>query len=143
MPTPKPENDVRYCIINPRGGQITVQLQANNALRSPAKFALYPAGSNTPTEIWNLIPGDLGSSTYPIKAASDTLQGYALAWRIDCCSMDSAINHGMVSISILQDGAPCPLTKPTQWVLTNVPNCEANENNVIVKTGFLRFVFKS
>jgi hypothetical protein len=144
MPTPKPEDDVRYCIINPQGGQITVQLQANNALRAPSKFALYPpADFDNPREIWDMKPGDLGSSTYPIKAASDTLQGNALAWRIDCCSMEPSIDHGMVSISILQGGAPCPLTKPTQWVLTNVPNCEANENNVIEKTGFLQFVFKS
>ncbi len=143
MPTPKPGDDVRYCIINPQGGKITVQLQANNALRAPGKFALYPANSDKPSKIWDMAPGDLGSSNHVIEAPSDTLQGYALAWSIGCCSKVSSIPHGMVSISILQDGVPCPLTKPTQWELTNVPNCQDKGNNVIVKTGFLKFLFKN
>jgi len=120
---PNIENEMRFCIINPQGGPVTIRLEANNALRAVGKFALFDAG-NQPQEQWPMKAGDTGSADFTIQTPPQSLKRMVMTWAVLCCSMLPAVDRGIVSIQILQDGAPCPLTKTALWVLTDIANCQ-------------------
>lgn len=126
-----PANEVIYCMINEKGGRVSVKLRANNALATGSEFALWASDAATERERWKLSAGTTGEGMHPITVSPKTIPGNYLSWAITVCSVLSAGDTGTVEIEISQDGVSCPLTKDLRWSLENVPQCDAAGDNVI------------
>lgn len=137
MPTMAPVTK-RFCIINPNGGTLTVRLYANNMTQSGADFLLEDSTSME-LDSWKAASGAAGHDEHVVKAVVATLSGATLRWEILVCALSPNANDANIEIQVLQDGAPCQLTKPTSWALTDVPTCQSGHTTAI--HGSLTFLF--
>ena len=130
----------RSCVIDAEGGPLSVQLLANNALRAGADFRIVKTPGSNPRETWKMAAGDTGTDTHEVDTTPDTLDGNILAWEILVCAMIPTIDVGAVEIQVHQDGVSCPMTKPAQWSLEEIPACEKKRVKPISIRGSLTFL---
>jgi hypothetical protein len=119
----------RYCLVDPAGGPLKVTLSANNGVRVGGKFALRK--ENADLEAWDAATGDRGSTTHEMETAPRDTLHLALQWRLLCCSFIPGADSARIAVEVVQDGVPCPMTKPAQWEPT-VPPCDSDQQRPIV-----------
>ena len=123
---PVGSNQMRHCLIDQNGGNLTVLLYANKALRAGADFKLFEDNSGDSILNFKMAAGDTGVGSHELSISMISNKS-KLVWQILCCSLVSTIDSGMVAVQILQNGVPCPMTKSAQWDLTGVPDCRTGE----------------
>ena|SRR5260221_6709110 len=106
-------------IVKLDGGPLTVKLFANNYIAAKTAFGLYNLTSNAQIEAWNLIVGN----SYVLQTPFNQLPNTQITFQFQYCSTVPAITDGIVEIQFLQDNVTCPITAPTKWVLSNIPDC--------------------
>jgi hypothetical protein len=119
-----PDIQGRFCMINQKGGPVSVVLNANNALRAGADF-LFSDQNGAQKGNWKMGAGNSGSANQPLPAPVANKD--VLNWQILCCSLHPNVDAGIVEIQIMQDGVSCQMTKPAQWNLQNVPQCRTGQ----------------
>ena len=130
----------RSCVINAEGGTLSVRLFANNALRAGADFRIVKTVGSAPRETWKMAAGDTGTGIHEVTSNSQTLDGNILAWEILVCAQIPTVDVGAVEIQVHQDGVSCPMTKPAQWSLEEVPACGKKKLKPISIRGNLTFL---
>lgn len=143
MSTTTLQVDVRYCVLDLQGGQITIKVKANNGLRTGTKFALWEKnaqGDWVKYKEYELSTGDSGSASVTLDEDVSTLERHGLNWLIQVCSFIPGVENGVIRMSIEQDNGPCQITKPLEWSRTNLQNCETGELKQISSS--LQFLFK-
>ena len=77
-----------------------------------------------------MATGDQGFDEHTVTGPGipvPSLDHNTMTWEILVCSFIPGIDSGVVEIVVRQDGAPCPMTKPARWNLTNVPSCDSGQ----------------
>jgi hypothetical protein len=134
MADAKPE---RSCPISLAGGHLVIRIQANNALQTGARFAIWDTLGRTALEQWTISAGVAGFSDHTVGTPTSQLDGAFLTWSIIVCSHDPQIGDGTVSVAVIQDGQPCASAPEASYPLQNIPFCA--DGRVIPITDELRF----
>lgn len=94
-----------YCLIDPKGGPIKIQLTVNNGIRSNSSFVLWELQDEKwiKKEKWNLVTGDKGFDECIIPQKPDELENNSLAWSVNSCAMIKNLERGEFTIRIIQD----------------------------------------
>ena len=97
---------INYCLINPLGGVIKVELTVNNGIRSASRFLLWEKNGDTwgEKEGFGMITGDNGIEDYILLEKPNKIENDLLGWNIQACAQINGANHGEFKISIYQDG---------------------------------------
>ena len=117
----------RHCIIDPQGGEVSLQLKVNNGIRAGAGFNLLLKEDNSIKEQWRMKTGDDGSDEYVLKLNTKELSNCGITWEILCCSLIPAVESGRAEIVVKQDNDLLPMTKLAAWNISDVPNCSDNK----------------
>lgn len=135
---PPQAHTLRFCIIDRDAGPVTVQLRANNGLQCGAEFKVIITDTGT-VETFELATGAPGTAERNIATEPTRLLEGGLSWEFLVCSLSAQVDAGRVEIVLLQDGVSCPLTKPTSWLVEQIPECAAAQDNVVAQRGSLIF----
>lgn len=96
-----------YCLVDPQGGAIKVELTINNGIRSGALFILWEKDSNDKwieKESFKMITGDDGIEKHILLEKPAEIENDLLAWNIKACAQINDANHGEFVVTIYQDG---------------------------------------
>ncbi len=94
-----------YCLIDPNGGAIKVQITANNGIRTGSIFILWEIqqGKWVKKEKFQAITGDDGLDEFILLEKPQDIENDSLAWSINACSLVPSVQRGEFTIVILQD----------------------------------------
>lgn len=106
-----------YCMVNPQGGAIKVELKVNNGIRSASKFLLWEQknGEWKKKENFQLITGDDGIEDKILLEKPGDIENDLLAWNINACAQIPNAIMGTFEVAIYQDGKKL-------WNKTSVQN---------------------
>ncbi len=115
-----------YCLLNPQGGAITVQLTVNNGLRTGAVFILWELQNKkwAKKEKFRLTTGDNGIASFTLTEAPANIENDSLAWSINTCATIPSVSKGDFTITIIQDGIKRWKKKASRLV----PNCSEGKH---------------
>ena len=99
---PKPN----YCLVDPQGGAIKVELTINNGIRSGSLFTLWEKGSDkwNQKEAFKMLTGDDGMENHILLEKPAEIENDLLTWNIRACAQINDANHGDFVVTIYQDG---------------------------------------
>lgn len=107
------------CLINPKGGDVSVIISANNTIRCAGFIYIGQPDANGKFSVIHKIKFKTGNSgTWPSvlpELASRLAKHYGLAWRFNACAMHGAVENGTVKVEVFQDGQKCRTTQNTTY----------------------------
>ena len=134
------DSKLRYCIINPESGRLTIKLWVSEYLLSGADFKVF-AENKSLIEQFKLSADSDDYATYFIKEDIQGLNKAQMAWNILFCSNNPKISEGQIKIDVIQNQELCKMTIPAEWNMKDIPPCAVN--NPISFTGSLIFIHKT
>ncbi|NHF59927.1 hypothetical protein FK220_011285 [Flavobacteriaceae bacterium TP-CH-4] len=117
-----------YCMIDPEGGPLQVQLSVNNGIKSASLFVLWekPADEWEQKESFKLVTEDDGVDEHFLLEKPGKLENDVLAWNIQSCAQIDGANRGTFLVSIYQDDKKI-WTKASN---RKVPYCSSGEHRL-------------
>lgn len=120
----------KYCIINPKGKEVSVHLTIDNAGQSGGDFWLWEFNGTDykPIEKHNVstIP-QTGLLKFTIKKNASELHGKILTWKIQSCARNSASKDLKIRIQFLQGTEKCKTTTSIRY-RKEYPSCRSGQS---------------
>lgn len=116
------------------GGPLNVHLVVNGLVAAGALFEVVPVNGPippVPEEHWEMTVGNSGSDEHVLKTAAKELFGDGLRYRINLCALNAQFQNGVVTITVEQDGADCPITPSQRFDLQNVVPCQSEAARIV------------
>jgi len=95
-----------YCLVNPQGGAIKVELAINNGIKSGSYFLLWEKDGDDwiEKESFKMLTGDDGIEDHVLLEKPDEIENDLMGWNIQACAQIPGAIHGDFVVSIYQDG---------------------------------------
>lgn len=117
----------KYCIIEPNGGSVIVEMIVEPQIVVGADFELIKSEDDTVLKNWKLTVESDKPSKVRVHSDPNELNKVIMVWEILCCSMNPELFESTIKMSITQNMKPCKITEPLKYTRVNIPPCKVNQ----------------
>ncbi len=114
----------RYCIIDAKGGPLTVKFTVSPSIMAGAEFRLINPKNKLSIADWKISADNGNSESFTIRMAPEEMHQHILNWGVLCCSPKVEVFEGKIIIEFFQAGKKSNLTVPTEYFRNTIPPCK-------------------
>lgn len=117
----------KYCIIEPNGQAVTLEVTVAEHIVAGGDFKLIKADDSSEIKNWKMTIDHENPGKTRIHSNPNELHKVVMTWEILCCTMNQDIFESTIKFKILQNMKPCKVTEQLNFTRLNIPPCKLNE----------------